>query len=243
MRGASAVVVCGSLAVVAAVVAAPAGHAGGSCRPGVLRPVGTPTAAFAAEAIGRTSVYRHPHRARLATLPRMNELGATTTFLIVGAILNRSCDASWYRVKLPMRPNGSVGYVRSHDVAVTRVNTRVAVDLSRRELSFYRRGRRVLTTPVAVGSPSSPTPIGRYYVNQRIRVQDTEGPFGPGVLGLSAFSKAPTDWGAELIGIHGTNAPWSIGRAASHGCIRVPNTTLARLFAAIPAGTPVVIHP
>jgi lipoprotein-anchoring transpeptidase ErfK/SrfK len=173
----------------------------------------------------------------------VNALGSTTTFLIVGAILNRSCDAMWYRVKLPMRPNGSVGYVRPRDVAVRRVNTRIAVDLSRRELSFYRRGRLVLTTPVAVGSTSSPTPIGRYYVDQRIRVRDAGGPFGPGVLGVSAFSNVPTDWGAELIGIHGTNAPWSIGRAVSHGCIRVPNATLARLFAATRAGTPVVIHP
>jgi lipoprotein-anchoring transpeptidase ErfK/SrfK len=143
-----------------------------------------------------------------------------------------------------MRPNGVVGYVRPSDVAVSEVNTRISVDLSRRELTFYRHGRRVLTTPVAIGSPSSPTPIGRYYVNQRIRVSDAGGPFGPGVLGLSAFSAVLTDWGGGgVIGIHGTNASWSIGRAASHGCIRVPNATLARLFRATHAGTPVVIHP
>jgi lipoprotein-anchoring transpeptidase ErfK/SrfK len=180
----------------------------------------------------------------LATFPRLSELGYPTTFSVVGAIMTARCDASWYRVKLPMRPNGVVGYVRPASVAVEKVTTRISVDLSRRRLVFYRAGRPVLTMPVGVGSPATPTPVGRYYVNQRVTVADAGGPYGPAVLGVSAFSDVLTGWAkGGPIAIHGTNEPWSIGRAASNGCVRVLNATLRRLFALTPAGTPVVIHP
>jgi lipoprotein-anchoring transpeptidase ErfK/SrfK len=216
-----------------------------TCRGGVLHRVGTPAAAYAATLKKkRTPVYRRPKRARLARFPKVNQNGFPTTFLIVGAIVTKACDASWYRVKLPMRPNGAVGYVRPADVDVERVRTRIVVDLSRRTLDFYRRGKHVLSTPVAVGTSSTPTPIGRYYVNQRLVPTSPSGAYGPAALGVSAFSNVLTGWTqGGPIGIHGTNKPWLIGQAVSNGCIRVPNATMQRLFDASRAGTPVVIHP
>jgi lipoprotein-anchoring transpeptidase ErfK/SrfK len=143
-----------------------------------------------------------------------------------------------------VRPNGSVGYVRAWTVWVTRVRTRIVVDVSARRLSFYRNGRRVLSTPVAVGSPATPTPTGRFYVDQRLIPADTAGPFGPGAIGISAFSNVLTGWAqGGPVAIHGTNEPWSIGRAVSNGCIRVPNPVLRRIFRATPAGTPVIVRP
>jgi len=244
MRRAPVVLLGGSILAAVATSAAPAAPAAGPCRAGRLRPVGTPTSAFAAVARGTTATFRRPGAERLMTFREHNRLGYPTTFSIVGAIVNARCEASWYRVKLPMRPNGVVGYVRPASVAVQKVTTSISVDLSRRELVFYRGGRLVLKTRVGVGSPATPTPIGRYYVNQRITVADVNGPFGPAVLGVSAFSNVLTGWAeGGPIAIHGTNEPWSIGWALSHGCVRVPNATLERLFAATPAGTPVVIHP
>ena len=240
----SAVLLCGATLAAIAMTATPVASAGGQCRAGQLRPVGTPTTAFAAVARGKTATFRRPGATLLTTFPKLNALGYPTTFSIVGAIVNARCEASWYRVKLPMRPNGVVGYVRPATVAVEKVTTRISVDLSRRELLLSRRGRLVLRIKVGVGSPASPTPIGRYYVNQRITVADAKGPFGPAVLGISAFSNVLTDWAdGGPIAIHGTNEPWSIGRAASNGCVRVRNAMLRRLFAVTPAGTPVVIHP
>jgi len=210
----------------------------------VLHPIGSDSAAFAAVANGPTAVYRRPGGDLLARFPSLNELHYPTTFSIVGAVLDARCDAAWFRLKVPMRPNGTIGYVRPAAVAVEKVTTRISVDLSRRELSFFRSGKLLFSARVAVGAPKTPTPVGRYYVDQRIIVTDADGPYGPAVLGVSAFSNAPTGWtrGAP-IGIHGTNQPWSIGRAASSGCIRVRNETLQRLFAATQAGTPVTIHP
>ncbi len=133
--------------------------------------------------------------------------------------------------------------MRAADVRLVRVRTRIVVDLSDRRLSLYRGGKRVLSTPVAVGSPATPTPTGRYYVNQRLVPTDASGPFGPAALGVSAFSDVLTGWAqGGPIGIHGTNEPWSIGRDVSNGCIRVPNATLRRVFRLAWAGTPVVIR-
>jgi lipoprotein-anchoring transpeptidase ErfK/SrfK len=238
------------LVLAAALAAAPtaalsAGSAKHRCRAGVLHRVGTRTASFAATLRrSRTQVYRRPSRAAIARFPKVNQNGYPTTFLVVGKITTASCRASWYRVKLPMRPNGAVGYVRPWNVRVRRVRSRIVIDVSARTLSFFRGARLVLTTPVAVGSSSTPTPIGRFYVNQRLLPTYAGGPFGPAALGVSAFSEVLTGWAqGGPIGIHGTNQPWSIGRPVSNGCIRVPNETMQRLFDASPGGTPVVIHP
>ena len=244
MRIAAIVTICAAALAAAPATASLTAQAAPHCRSGVLHPVGTQVAAYAAVVKGKTRAYKRPSGGLRATFSKLTDLGYPTTFSIVGAILNNGCAAKWYRVKLPMKPNGTVGYVRPGDVSVEKVTTRISVDLSRRELLLYRRGKLVMRTPVAVGSSSTPTPIGRYFVSQRIRTSNPAGPYGPVVLAVSAFSNVLQGWAAGgPIAIHGTNAPWTIGQAASHGCIRVPNETLTRLFAATSGGTPVVIHP
>jgi lipoprotein-anchoring transpeptidase ErfK/SrfK len=164
-------------------------------------------------------------------------------FSIRGARVDAACKPSWYLVELPIRPNGVTGWVRAADVDVQTVETRIEVDLSARRVTLFRDGRRVLSAIAAIGSPATPTPTGSYYVNQRLIPSDQRGPFGPGAVGISAFSNVLTGWTqGGPIAIHGTNAPWSIGHAVSNGCIRLPNPVLKRLFAEAIAGTPVIIH-
>ena len=142
-----------------------------------------------------------------------------------------------------MKPNGVEGFVRATAVRVGSVRTRIVVDVSRRRLVFFRRGRAILRTTIAVGSSATPTPTGSFYVNQRLVPTDPSGPYGPGAIGISAFSDVLTGWAqGGPIAIHGTNEPWSIGHSVSNGCIRVRNPVLRRLFAATPAGTPVEIR-
>ncbi len=165
-------------------------------------------------------------------------------FGVLGAIVRKDCSPEWYRVRLPQRPNGATGWVRAADVEVDTVHTRIVVDVSARRLTFFRNGRPRLTATVAVGSPATPTPTGTYYVNQRLVPSDTSGPFGPGAIGVSAFSDVLTGWAqGGPIAIHGTNQPSSIGHAVSNGCIRVRNDVLRRLFDASLSGTPVIIRP
>jgi lipoprotein-anchoring transpeptidase ErfK/SrfK len=124
------------------------------------------------------------------------------------------------------------------------VRTRIIVDLSAKRVTLYRSGTPVLRTSAAIGSPATPTPTGSFYVNQRLVPTDPTGPFGPGAVGVSAFSNVLTGWTqGGPVAIHGTDEPWSIGHAASNGCIRVRNDIVRRLFRWTLAGTPVVVHP
>ena len=160
-----------------------------------------------------------------------------------GVLSRIRCAGEWLRVQLPVRPNGLVGWVRARDVELVRVQTRIAVDLSERRVTLYRRGREVLRVAAAIGAADTPTPTGSYYVNQRLIAPNPEGPFGPAALGISAFSPVLKNWvQGGPIAIHGTNRPDLTGRAASHGCIRVRNPMLVRLFRAAAVGTPVVIR-
>jgi lipoprotein-anchoring transpeptidase ErfK/SrfK len=202
------------------------------------RTLGTARVAYGA-VVRRTAVaYRAPRKRPFASFGRLNVNRVPTVFGALGA----SCGG-WLHVQLPLRPNGTTGWVRARDVSVFRVSTRIVVDVSARRLVLLRGGRAVLRTRVAVGASGTPTPLGRYYVNQRLIPATPGGPFGPAAIGVSAFSDVLTGWAqGGPIGIHGTNEPWSIGRAMSNGCIRVRNPVMRRLFAWTPAGTPVVIR-
>ncbi len=174
---------------------------------------------------------------------RRNANGAPTVFGVLGAIVGKDCGARWYRVQLPMKPNGRIGYVRAWSVRVRSVRTSIVVDLSQRRVVLYRNGQPVLRARAAIGTSATPTPTGRYYVNQRLIPYDTSGPFGPGAIGISAFSDVLTGWTqGGPIAIHGTNKPYLIGGAVSNGCIRMENRLLRRMFRAAAEGTPVVIR-
>ena len=217
--------------------AAPPPH----CRSG-LSQLGSKRFAVAADVPQHARVYRRPGRKPFASFDRLNQNGFPTVFRVLAVLRKRDCKASWYRVQVPLRPNGATGFVPARDVELGTVRTRLVVNISKKQLTLYRAGKRVLTTTVAVGSSATPTPTGNYYVNQRLIPTDTSGPFGPGAIGISAFSNVLTGWTqGGPIAIHGTNEPWSIGHAVSNGCIRVHNDVLRRLFKATPAGTPVVI--
>ncbi len=197
---------------------------------------------MAAVVLKRATAYRRPGRKPFASFGHLNQNDYPTVFRVVSAIRRSDCRPTWYRVQLPIRPNGVEGYVRPRAVRLASVRTRIVVQVSKRRLTLFRRGRPVLRTTVAVGSKATPTPTGSYYVNQRLVPTDPSGPYGPGAIGISAFSNVLTGWTqGGPIAIHGTNEPWSIGHPVSNGCIRVRNPVLRRLFADTPAGTPVVV--
>jgi lipoprotein-anchoring transpeptidase ErfK/SrfK len=214
-----------------------------SCDTAVTRPVGTDVKHYAAVVQERAVAFRAPGSGRIAAFGPENVNGVPTVFSVLAKRLDAGCEPEWYRVQLPLKPNGITGWVRAEDVELAPVTTRILVDLSEREVTLYDGRRRVLSARAAIGSAQTPTPLGSYYVNQRLVPRDPSGPFGPGAIGISAFSEVLTGWTqGGPIAIHGTNRPELIGRAVSNGCIRVRNDLLLRLFERTRAGTPVTVR-
>jgi lipoprotein-anchoring transpeptidase ErfK/SrfK len=213
-----------------------------ACDPAAVTRLGSQTVAYAGVAANGAVARTAPGGSVRRRFGARNENGYPTVFGVVGVVKDRACHATWYRVQLPIKPNGATGFVRASSLAVSRVRTRIVVDLSRRKLTAYDAGKQILSATVAVGAPSTPTPRGRYYVNQRLQPASPDGPYGPYAIGISAYSNVLTGWAqGGPIAIHGTNEPSSIGRDISHGCIRLPNATLLRLYPYAVAGTPVVV--
>jgi hypothetical protein len=214
-----------------------------TCHVGVESRLGSARLAYAAVAQMPLRVFRSPRGPVVARFPRLNPNGIPNVFGVLGVTKGRHCGPAWYHVRLPMRPNGAIGWIRAEAVWVGHVRTRIVIDVSQRRLTFFRNGRRVFSATVAVGAAATPTPTGRFYVNQLLIPTDPGGPYGPGAIGISAFSNVLTGWTqGGPVAIHGTNEPWSIGRSVSNGCIRLPNSVLRRLFRAVPTGTPVDVH-
>ncbi len=214
------------------------------CTEGELRPLGSARLAYAAAAPFGAVAFDRPGGSVVARFGSKNLNGYPTVFGVLGSVVRPDCTPRWYRVQLPKKPNGRTAFIRARALRVETVSTRIVIDVSERRLTLYRSAKPVLTATVAVGSPSTPTPTGRFYVNQRLVPADAGGPFGPGAIGISAFSNVLTGWTqGGPVAIHGTNEPWSIGRSVSNGCIRLPNATLSKVFRITLAGTPVIIHP
>jgi L,D-transpeptidase catalytic domain len=198
----------------------------------------SPARAYAAIVVHGTRVSGRT-RTRLQTRDRN---GYRTVLGVLGAHLGAGCKPLLFHVQLPGPPNGRAGWIEARAVRVFPVSNRIVVDLSARRLVAYRHGRPLLHASVAVGTPQTPTPTGRYVINERWLLANPNGAFGVAALGISAHSNVLHNWlQGGPIAIHGTNEPWTIGQAASHGCIRLHNADMRRLLRLAPAGTPVVI--
>ena len=144
--------------------------------------------------------------------------------------------ATWYRISVPGRPNGRTGWVRAAHVELRRVDRRIVVYRESRRFELWIGDRVVRTGAVAVGAPGMETPLGLFYVTARFR--PTWSLLGAFAFETSAYSRL-SEWpGGGVVGLHGTNAPQLLGRAVSHGCVRLHDLFLRRY---VPVGTPIQI--
>lgn len=164
--------------------------------------------------------------------------GGPLVFLVDGGT-----GDGWLNVQLPIRPNGSTGWIREADVELRRHTYWIVVELGDHRITVHRGDEVILDEPVGTGTGNTPTPGGRYYIKELLQPPDPDGPYGPFAYGLSGFSPALTTFngGDATIGIHGTNDPASIGHDVSHGCIRMSNEGIVFLAGVLPLGTPVEI--
>jgi lipoprotein-anchoring transpeptidase ErfK/SrfK len=171
------------------------------------------------------------------TLSNPNIDGAPLVFLV------KSRTAKWANVMLPMRPNGSTGWIRLSRVKLAGLSYHLLIDLRRHRLTAWNANKLVLRTPVGVGRAVTPTPSGNYYITELLKQPDPTGIYGPYAFGLSAYSNVLHEFAGRdgILGIHGTNFPQGIGTNVSHGCIRLSNRAIIKLARTLPIGTPVRI--
>ena len=168
--------------------------------------------------------------------------GTTNIVLVLGDV-KRVAGRLWVRVRLPGLPDDVGGWVpRSVLGGYTPVRTRLVVDRTRLTATLLRGRQPLVRTRVGVGTPSTPTPAGQFYVRNQLRRYRS--PFyGPIAFGTTARSPGVSDWPAGgFVGIHGTNRPDLIPGRVSHGCIRMANTDILRLARLMPIGTPLTVQ-
>jgi len=149
---------------------------------------------------------------------------------------------TWIKVPLPGRPNGHTGWVpRGALGPFHSVDSYVRVNRTTLRVTLFRRGRAVFSAPVGVGKASTQTPAGNFYVLEKLRA--INGPiYGPFALGTSAYAPTLSEWpGGGVVGIHGTNEPGLIPGRPSHGCVRMRNGDVTRLWSMVGVGTPIQI--
>ena len=142
-------------------------------------------------------------------------------------------QGEWLQVLLPVRPNGSTGWIRAADVTVASNPYSVDIALAEHRLVVRNGDTVVVDAGIGVGTAPTPTPGGKYYIKELLQPPDPGGAYGPYAYGLSGFSNVLDDFngGDGVIGIHGTNEPEAIGTDVSHGCIRVDNDTITQMAA------------
>jgi lipoprotein-anchoring transpeptidase ErfK/SrfK len=117
---------------------------------------------------------------------------------------------------------------------------RIVISLPDRKVALFEDGRVVRIYPIAVGKHTTPSPNGSFHIASRV-VKPTW--YHPGkVVPAGPANPLGTRWmglGYKGYGIHGTNRPKSIGKAASHGCIRMRNQDVEDLFERVEVGDPV----
>lgn len=179
---------------------------------------------------------------RVGRVHLRTEDGFPEVYAVLG-VKSDGAGRAWLHIRIPMRPNGRTGWVRDSALGpVYRVHTRLVVDRARLRATLYRSGKRIWGSAIGIGKAGTPTPAGRFWIREKFRVATPGGIYGPRAFGTSAYSRL-SDWpGGGVVGIHGTNAPSLIPGRPSHGCVRVPNPAIKRLYRLMPIGTPIEVR-
>jgi lipoprotein-anchoring transpeptidase ErfK/SrfK len=230
MRIAPATRVAASLAAAAAVLAAAA--------PGTAAAAAPPASIVAEAKASVVAVYRTPTAKRpFLRLSHPTRHGGPLVFLV------KERRPGWEKVYLPVRPNGTTGWIRDAQVTLALNLYRIRISLGAHTITVWNGAKVILHEPAGVGRSIVPTPAGTYYLAELLAQPNPNGAYGPYAFGLSAHSNVLYSFGGGpgQIGLHGTNNPASLGTNASHGCIRISNAGITKLARMLPLGTPVRI--
>ena len=252
MRGRLFLSILGCATVLGAVGAA-SGSAAGTATQAALPPASPPGAATLSDERTLTRWAYPERRARIYSRPsgkarKVGRLRLLTEdkFPELYIALSSWTDPhgnAWIRIRVPKRPNGVKAWVRQDALGSLTVNRKmIDVDKRRLRLRVFDRGKVVMTARIGVGKRGTITPSGRFYVREKFHVKGVP-LYGPRAIGTSAYAPTLSDWpGGGVVGLHGTNQPGLIPGRPSHGCIRLRNRDIMRLYRLAERGTPINIH-
>ena len=222
------------VAVVAAFAALPAASAGSAAAP-------QPLVALMHGHVARAGP--SAHAGRVEFVPARRPLTRVRTVLPVLGEATSKTGGAWLRVLLPGRPNGHGGWISAKRTKRSSTEWRILVDLSARRVTVYRADRVRRQFRAVVGSPSTPTPRGRFFIEEALALSpyDAGGPFA---LATSARSYVLREFegGPGQVALHGTaNLSGAPGSAVSHGCIRLRTRAITWMARRIGGGVPLTI--
>jgi hypothetical protein len=190
--------------------------------------------------VARTSPSTAAHRIE-SVAARRPLTRARTILPVLGDVV--TAGQSWLHVQLPGRPNGHDGWIPALRTRRTSTPWHIVITLSARRVVVYRYGHAERRFLAVVGKPSTPTPRGRFFVEEALSLsaRDAGGPFA---LATSARSRVlqEFDGGPGQIALHGTdNLVGALGTAASHGCVRLSTGAITWLAKRIGGGVPLTV--
>lgn len=232
-------IVASTLAVLAAgasgAVAAPAQAAS------TAAPANQPLVILLGDHIARTRPSVHAHR--IESVAARRPLTRVHTILPVLDRATGRDGISWVRVGLPGRPNGHTGWIPTDHTRRGSTQWHISVNLPERRVSVFLHGRLQRRFRAIVGAPSTPTPRGRFFVEESLALS-SGAPGNPFALALSGRSRVlqEFDGGPGQIALHGIgHLAGTLGTAASHGCVRLSTPAITWLARRIGAGVPVTV--
>jgi lipoprotein-anchoring transpeptidase ErfK/SrfK len=209
-------------------------------KPRVVGPPGVPGVGTLTAYVAKAKVLRvRPGGRPLALMKRRTEWRSVRVVTVVRR------QGNWLGVLASELRNSRVGWIDGRrDVKLFRTPWSLVTDLSARTVTVRHNGRVVRRLRVAIGSPSAPTPTGRFAVTDKLTTGSDNGPYGCCILALTGHQPLiPQGWGGgDRIALHATPSPETIGQAASHGCLRATNQVMARLVRQVPLGTRMTIQ-
>ena len=204
-------------------------------------PANQPLIVLLGDHVARTQPSVHGHR--IAAVAARRPLTRVHTVLPVLDRTTGRDGTSWARVGLPGRPNGRSGWIPTDHTRRGSTQWYISVQLSSRRVSVFLHGRLQRRFRAIVGAPSTPTPRGRFFVEEALALASAA-PGGPFALALSGRSHVlqEFDGGPGQIALHGIgHLAGAFGTAASHGCVRLSAPAITWLARRIGAGVPVTV--
>lgn len=182
---------------------------------------------------------------RAGRIESVDSLRPLTRVRTVLPVLGYAIRGSWVHVRLPGRPSGHKGWIRTWQTRRASTEWHISLELSTRRVTVYRDGRAQRRFRAVVGNPSTPTPRGRFFIEEALALSPQD-PGGPFALATSARSQVLQEFegGPGQVALHGTNnLSGALGTAVSHGCVRLSPRAITWLARRIGSGVPLTITP